>query len=372
MVQTSLFEAKTTNAIAGWAIGQQLRRLEIVDTSAGSILYSFWRNDSTGAAISTFPVLGTDCDPQGDLLLDVVRSGIGTPADSAAASDTADTGLVGLFKRLLQKIPALGAASILSSTPVVLSNHLVVTGPAVQTSGNNILASDSNTATDVSAFRSGHLDVRSTATGGTWVVEESIDGNIWFGVVLLETTTANPAPFTGATAATNSNRAFKFNLTMPLFRVRIASTLTGGSAQARASFSQASYAHPIATFPAATASSIARLDENLGLLSAQYEEAPISLAPTAASSVQQFNGFANCNCSFTLSGLLSNETAVLTIEQRASSGAPYSQMQLATVVGTGPHTITFSDFPALELRLRLVSATNPATRLTGVYWRFGK
>lgn len=112
--------------------------------------------------------------------------------------------------------------------------------------------------------------------------------------------------------------------------------------------------------------------ERVGLLSAQYEETAISLASGSASAAQQFNGFANCNCSFTLAGLLANETAVLAIEQKATPNAPYAQMQLATVTGLGPHTITFSDFPALELRLRLVSAVNPATRLTGVYWRFGK
>ncbi len=114
------------------------------------------------------------------------------------------------------------------------------------------------------------------------------------------------------------------------------------------------------------------ISERLGLLSAQYEEAPINLAPGSASSEQQFNGFANCNCSFSLSGLLSNQTAVMAIEQKATPNAPYAQMQLATVTGTGPHTITFSNFPSLELRLRLVSAVNPATRLTGCYWRFGK
>lgn len=114
------------------------------------------------------------------------------------------------------------------------------------------------------------------------------------------------------------------------------------------------------------------INGNLGLLSAQYEEAPISLAPGAASSVQSFDGFANCNCSFALTGLLSNETAIMAIEQKATGNAPYAQMQLVSVTGLGPHTITFSNFPALELRLRLVSAINSGTRLTGVYWRFGK
>jgi hypothetical protein len=111
----------------------------------------------------------------------------------------------------------------------------------------------------------------------------------------------------------------------------------------------------------------------IGLLSAQFEETDsLILAPGGVSGSQLFHGFANCNCTFTLSGLLANETAVLAIEQKATPNAPYSQMQSATVTGIGPHTIKFSDFPALELRLRLVSATNSGTRLTGVYWRFGK
>jgi hypothetical protein len=110
----------------------------------------------------------------------------------------------------------------------------------------------------------------------------------------------------------------------------------------------------------------------IGLLSAQFEEDSLSLAPGGVSGSQLFNGFANCNCSFALSGLLANETAVLAIEHKATANAPFIQMQLATVTGFGNHTITFSNFPALELRLRLVSAVNSATRLTGVYWRFGK
>jgi hypothetical protein len=127
---------------------------------------------------------------------------------------------------------------------------VVLTGNASQTAGNNLIASDNTgagtgTASDTSAYQSGAVEIVSTATGGTWIAEQSINGSSWVPCVLYEQGVIAGAAINAAVTASASTRAFAFSNPLPLFRLRAATTLTGGSVQARAVFSQVPFANPV-------------------------------------------------------------------------------------------------------------------------------
>ena len=188
---------------------------------------------------------------------------------------------------LSAKTPVLGAAAATASQPVVLAQHLTIVGPAAQTVvANNILASDSATSSDSSAYQSGVLEIVSTGTAGGWIAEQSINGTSWTPVLLYETSVLSGAPINAAVVPTAATRSFVFQNPAPLFRVRIATAVTGGNLQARTTLSQVPFAHPILSMVQATAAA-------LNATNTPVTPTPIflsSLATTNATSVKASAG----------------------------------------------------------------------------------
>ena len=136
---------------------------------------------------------------------------------------------------LSAKVPALGQAAMASSAPVVFSTDMMVTkitGQSAQTATvNNILTTTAGSAAiDVSNFRSFSIQVISTGTAGTYIFEGSND-NVNFQAIPVYPQSTSPTPQTTYTASA-SQFIFYGACSFTYLRVRIATTITGGSIQA--------------------------------------------------------------------------------------------------------------------------------------------
>lgn len=109
-----------------------------------------------------------------------------------------------------------------------------LTGAAAQTAViNNILEPVAGAAgTDVLDRRSASCQVVSTAAGGTFVFEQSNDGVQWSALPVFNVALVTAVPIVTAITATAGSTLYTFPVCTRFVRLRIASTLTGGSIQA--------------------------------------------------------------------------------------------------------------------------------------------
>lgn len=117
------YDAKTSGT--EWSIGQRISRLQYLDLSATPALIkaTVWRNEATGAIITTAISIVTDLEIPPDrsfTKLDKIDTAFGAPADAAATSDTGSFGIIPLFKRLLGKQPVLGTAGTPSADVITV------------------------------------------------------------------------------------------------------------------------------------------------------------------------------------------------------------------------------------------------------------
>lgn len=220
-------DASASNQLAGNA------SLSSIDTKLAGLGQANMANSSPvviASNQSAVPVSGP--------LTDAQLRATAVPVTSAGSATEAT------LAALNAKVAALGPQSVANSQSVSLALHPTTIGPSALTTGNNILKAD-NTGLDTSGYQSGLLVLVSTATGGTWIVEQSVDNVTWAPVVLFESSLLVPIPINSAVTATAGARAFAFANPAPFLRVRIATTLTGGSAQASVTMSQMSFASPV-------------------------------------------------------------------------------------------------------------------------------
>ena len=111
---------------------------------------------------------------------------------------------------------------------------LLLTGAAAQTAiVNNILEPVSGaTGTNVSGFRAAAVQVVSTASAGTFIFEQSNDGTNWVALPVFNAALVTGVPITAAITATASAIIYTFPLRCTFLRLRIATTITGGSIRA--------------------------------------------------------------------------------------------------------------------------------------------
>ena len=142
------------------------------------------------------------------------------------------------------KLPVAGQATMAASQPVVIASNqtaiptfeapLSITGAAAQTAVvNNILPATAGAAgLDVSSFRSASVQVVSTGTAGTFIFEQSNDGVNWAALPVFNAALVTGASITAAITATASQIIYTFPVRCNFLRLRIATTITGGSIQA--------------------------------------------------------------------------------------------------------------------------------------------
>ena len=188
-----------------------------------------------------------------------IDADIGAPTTAAAAADgTGDYPVIGGIKRLalgmaealanwttlLARIPAKGQAAMAASLPVAIASNqtalqtvepaLLLTGAAAQTAVvNNILEAAAGSAgTDLANYRTASVQVVSTGTGGTFIFEQSADNVNWAALPVFNAALVTGVPITAAITATASAIIYTFPVRARYVRLRIATTITGGSIQA--------------------------------------------------------------------------------------------------------------------------------------------
>ena len=194
-------------------------------------------------------------------------TGVATAANQSTMITTLNAIDAGLPTSLGAKTTANSTAVNIASDQTVQTTlaDLYVTGQATQTATvNNILTATAGTAaTDLLGYHSVSVQVTSTGTGGTFIFEGSNDNTnfqtipVWNQLVLTGT------PITAAITASASQLVYVFPVTTRYARLRIATTITGGSIQAFSKYSQTAWTPGI--FQVAQATS-GNLNVNVGSL----------------------------------------------------------------------------------------------------------
>jgi hypothetical protein len=144
-------------------------------------------------------------------------------------------------------ISNLGQKNQTAAIAVTLSNQntqdSVVTGQAAQTATiNNILTATAGAAaTDVSGFGSCYVTVNSTGTAGGYIFEYSNDNSTWIPQPVMQASLTNGTVNQAAVVPSALNIEYIFTPLGRWIRLRISTTVTGGSIQAFSRFKQISF-----------------------------------------------------------------------------------------------------------------------------------
>lgn len=150
---------------------------------------------------------------------------------------------------------ALGQTTMSASQPVAIASDqsplntmildLNLIGQAAQTAIiNNILpvVAGAN-GTDLSGYKSALVQIVSTGTAGTFIFEGSNDPvNNYQTITVYNQLVITGTPITTAITATAAQIGYVFPIQFRYYRLRIVSLITGGSIQAQARFTQATWA----------------------------------------------------------------------------------------------------------------------------------
>lgn len=179
---------------AGYAVGDSVSNLRLLDGTTGTIAVSLWYNITTGSAIaSAIPIADLqgyedrveelleeilDTENTTSILLSNLQNALGNQSDIAATSDTAADSLVALIKRLGSKFLS-GAQAPAQSLAVVNPIKSTLVGfTTTLAPGNNVNLLDPTGAgspTNVSAFQSGLVLVKAVVISGGFIIEGSVD-----------------------------------------------------------------------------------------------------------------------------------------------------------------------------------------------------
>jgi hypothetical protein len=183
------------------------------------------------------------------------------PLPGGAATETT-------LAALNAKVPAAGQALMAASQPVAIASNqsavptfeaaTVFTGAAAQTAiVNNILENPSGAAgTAVDNIRACSVQVVSTGTGGTFIFEQSNDNANWIALPVYNAALVTGVPITAAITATASQIIYAFPVRCRFIRLRIVSTITGGSIQAFSRFSSDPYSPAVMSVAQPTAANL--------------------------------------------------------------------------------------------------------------------
>lgn len=207
------FRIRATAAITGTA------NVKIVSSINGGTFYL-----ANGARI-------TDATTQSQQL-SVSASGA-AKVDGSAVTQPISNAALGIGQK-----DKTGSQSVTLSSQNVTDS--MVTGQSAQTATiNNILLTTAGSgSTNVSGYRSFSVQVASTGSGGTYIFEESLDNTTFQAVYVQNSTSGSSTIIGSAITATSSSVIYKGAISGNYLRLRIASTITGGSIQAFSRFFQ--------------------------------------------------------------------------------------------------------------------------------------
>lgn len=288
------------------------------------------------AAASNFNV--TAVQSAGTNLHTVVDSGtISLPTN--AAQETG--GNLATINTNTSHLPvALGSTTSANSLPVVIASDQgnvntampdsYIIGQSAQTATvNNIITTTSGTAAnDVSGYRSASIQIVSTGTAGTFIFEGSNDNLNFQTIPVYSQLVATGTPVIAAVTATASQLIYTFPINIRYVRLRIATTITGGSIQAFTRFSQAAWTPAVFQVANATAANLA------------------TTATIASGTVT------------TVSSVTSSNDAIPGIIADITSAA------LTTTTTTGTLTPTFGNSYIVQIPVTVVTGTTPTMQTT--------
>lgn len=212
---------------------------------------TYYPNNPNGQAtsVNSAPVVLSTSQ---ETILSNLDTDLGTTSETAPASDTATSGLNGRLQRVAQRL-------------TTLIEDIFVTGQSAQTATvNNILTTTSGTAaTDLTGYRTASVQVVSTGTAGTFIFEGSNDNTNFQAIPVFSQLILTGTPITAAITASATQLIYVFPVNVRYIRLRIATTITGGSIQAHSKFSQTNFTPAILQIAQATA---ANLNVNVGTL----------------------------------------------------------------------------------------------------------
>lgn len=232
----------TTNAVALAQIGSTTTATGngVVSTGVQRVAIA---SDNTAFAVNatlqaSSAVIGHVINDAGSAIMGQVGIDQTTPGTTNALS----------LKYIAGTTIAAGQSAAAASVPVTLSNEniqdLYFTGQSAQTATvNNIIpASSGAAATDATGYRSGSVQVVSTGTGGTFIFEGSNDNSSFVTIPVYNQAAVSGASIVAAISATSSQLIYVFPVNFRYIRLRIATTITGGSIQAFTKLAQVGYA----------------------------------------------------------------------------------------------------------------------------------
>jgi hypothetical protein len=210
---------------------------------------TYYPNNPNGQATSanSAPVVLSTSQ---ETMLSNLDTDLGSTSETAPASDTATSGLNGRLQRVAQRL-------------TTLIEDIFVTGQSAQTATvNNILTTTAGTAaSDLTGYRTASVQVVSTGTAGTFIFEGSNDNTNFQAIPVFSQLILTGTPITAAITASATNLIYVFPVNVRYIRLRIATTITGGSIQAFSKFSQTNFTPAILQIAQATA---ANLNVNVG------------------------------------------------------------------------------------------------------------
>jgi hypothetical protein len=137
-------------------------------------------------------------------------------------------------------------------------------GPAgVTVSGRNIIT-DATASNDLNGYRYFSIQIVCTATAGTFIFETSNDDTNWQPLAVSNQSLTTGVIITSAITATASSFIYVGTMTGRYIRIRVVTTLTGGSAQAVCRFSQVAPLANNVTISSGSASTVAPNIDVLG------------------------------------------------------------------------------------------------------------
>jgi hypothetical protein len=195
-------------------------------------------------------------------------------------------------------------------------SDLFFTGSAQSVSQNNIITGGA-AATDCLGYRSFSAQLSMTATAGTLFFEGSNDNSSFQVVPVFQQNALNGTPFTTAISASVSNFIYTGSLPFRYLRIRIASSLTGGTVTAHVKLS------------------------------------PIAFVPTVMSVAQNTASNLNCTVAGTVTAGVSAATLGTVTSTDIASAAIVTTATSANIAITNAQTI------ALQVAVTAVSGTTP-------------
>lgn len=212
---------------------------------------TYYPNNPNGQATSanSAPVVLSTSQ---ETMLSNLDTDLGSTSETAPASDTATSGLNGRLQRVAQRL-------------TTLIEDIFVTGQSAQTATvNNILTTTSGAASsELTGYRTASVQVVSTGTAGTFIFEGSNNDINFQAIPVFSQLILTGTPITGAITASATQLIYVFPVNFRYLRLRIATTITGGSIQAFSKFSQTNFTPAILQIAQATA---ANLNVNVGTL----------------------------------------------------------------------------------------------------------